>query len=145
MGTGSREGSGGNEATTYKKGTGEGIAGGKGDQGRAGGDPDAKSYTGGGTGNSGVRISNGLSGRRFTSVYKFQDDFSSNETVAVDVKVDKEGNVISASYQLRGSTTSDQYYKSKAIEVLRKSRLNANPNGPDEQAGTVLVNFRVRG
>lgn len=139
------EGQGGNEASTYKKGAGEGIAGGRGDQGRPGGNPDSKNYTGGGTGNAGVRISNGLSGRHFTYTYKYQDEFNENATVAVDIRVNKDGDVISATYQLRGSTTSDQYYKNKAIEIVRKSKLNANPNGPDEQTGTVLVNFRVRG
>ena len=138
-------GNGGNEADSYKKGGNEGIAGGKGDQGRPGGDPDSKNYKGGGTGNSGVRISSGLQGRRFTSIYKYQDDFNENATVAVDVRVDKNGNVLSATYQLRGSTTSESYYKEKAIEIVRKSKLNASADGPDEQAGTVLVNFKVRG
>ena len=92
-----------------------------------------------------MRIANGLSGRRFTYTYKYQDDFNENATVAVDIRVDKNGNVVSATYQLRGSTTSESYYKEKAIEIVRKSKLNANPNGPDVQTGTVLVNFRVKG
>jgi hypothetical protein len=142
----SGEGSnGGNDASTYKRGSGEGIAGGRGDQGRPGGNPDSKNYTGGGTGTSGMRIKSGLSGRSITRAYKYQDDFNENATVAVDVKIDKNGNVVSASYQLRGSTTSDSYYKEKAVESVRKSKFNASPNGPDEQTGTVLVNFRVRG
>lgn len=49
-----------------KKVGNQGIAGGKGDQGRPGGDPDSKNYTGGGRGNSGVSISKGLQGRRIT-------------------------------------------------------------------------------
>src|ERR1700694_4320876 len=39
-------GNGGNGAETYKPGTNEGIAGGQGDQGRPGGSPNGKSYTG---------------------------------------------------------------------------------------------------
>lgn len=138
-------GSGGNEASTYKPGTGEGISGGKGDQGRPGGDPDSKNYTGGGKGNSGIRISKGLEGRYVSKAYTYQDDFNENATVAIDVKLDQSGNVISATYQMRGSTTSDSYYKEKAIEMVRKSKFNASPNGQDEQTGTVLVNFKVRG
>lgn len=138
-------GTGGNEADTYKKGGNQGIAGGTGDQGRPGGNPNSDSYTGGGKGNTGVRISKGLQGRYFTKVYTYQDDFNENATVAVDVKVDKNGNVLSATYQLKGSTTSESFYKEKAVEMVRKSKLNANPDGADEQIGTVLVNFRVKG
>lgn len=138
-------GTGGNEADSYKKGGSEGIAGGQGDQGRPGGNPDSKNYTGGGKGSSGVRIASGLSGRGIARAYKYQDDFNENATVAVDVRVDKAGNVISANYQLRGSTTSESFYKEKAVEIVRKSKFTAAPNGPDEQTGTVLVNFKVRG
>ncbi|MFT3934966.1 MAG: TonB family protein [Chitinophagaceae bacterium] len=136
-------GTGGNEADSYKKGGSEGIAGGKGDQGRPGGDPNSKNYTGGGHGNSGVSIARGLEGRRFTSVYTYQGDFDTNEKVAVDVRIDKNGNVISASYQPRGSTTSSGSYKDKALEVVRKSKFNAAPNGDDEQTGTVIINFKI--
>jgi TonB family protein len=141
----SGSGTGGNEADSYKKGGSEGIAGGQGDQGRPGGNPDSKNYTGGGRGNSGVRIASGLSGRSLTRVFKYQDDFNENATVAVDVRIDKSGNVLSANYQLRGSTTSESFFKEKAVEIVRKSKFNAAPNGPDEQTGTVLVNFKVRG
>lgn len=136
---------GGNDADSYKKGTGEGIAGGRGDQGAPGGDPDSKNYTGGGTGNSGVRIASGLQGRRVAKVFKYQDDFNENATVAVDVRIDKAGNVVSATYQLRGSTTSESFFKAKAVEIVKKSKFNAVDNGPDEQTGTVLVNFKVKG
>jgi TonB family protein len=141
----SGSGTGGNEADSYKKGGSEGIAGGQGDQGRPGGNPDSKNYTGGGRGNSGVRIASGLSGRSLTRVFKYQDDFNENATVAVDVRIDKSGNVLSANYQLRGSTTSESFFKEKAVEIVRKSKFNAAPGGPDEQTGTVLVNFKVRG
>lgn len=138
-------GSGGNEADSYKKGRGEGVAGGQGDQGRPGGSPDSKNYTGGGSGNAGVRISKGLSGRSVIKVFSYRDDFNENATVAVDVRIDKNGNVISATYQLRGSTTSESYFKEKAVEIVKKSKFNAVTNGPDEQTGTVLVNFKVKG
>jgi hypothetical protein len=136
-------GTGGNDADSYKKGGSEGIAGGKGDQGKPGGNPDSKNYNGGGHGNSGVSIARGLEGRYFTKVYSYQGDFDTNEKVAVDVKIDKSGNVLSASYQPRGSTTSSSSYKDKAIEIVKKSKLNANPNGADEQAGTVIINFKI--
>jgi len=136
-------GTGGNEADSYKKGGSEGIAGGKGDQGKPGGDPNSKNYEGGGHGNSGVSISKGLQGRFFTKVYSYQGDFDTNEKVAVDVRIDKNGNVLSASYQPRGSTTSSSSYKDKAVEIVKKSKLNPGANGNDEQTGTVIINFRI--
>jgi hypothetical protein len=138
-------GKGGNDADTYKPGGNQGIAGGHGDQGQPGGDPNAANYTGGGRGNSGVNISKGLAGRYFTRTYKYEGDFNENATVYIDVTVDKTGNVLSADYQPRGSTTSENYYKEKAIEIVKKSRLNVDPNGADEQTGTVYVKFKVRG
>lgn len=145
MGAVNGTGTGGNEAATYKRGGNEGIAGGNGDQGRPGGNPDSKNYTGGGRGNSGIAIKSGLSGRSFTRVYSYTDDFNENATVAVDIRVDQSGNVIGATYQPRGSTTSESFFKEKAIEIVKRSKLNANPNGPEEQTGTVLVKFKVRG
>ena len=136
-------GTGGNEADSYKRGGSEGVAGGKGDQGRPGGNPDSKNYSGGGHGNSGLSISKGLSGRYFTQVYNYQGDFSTNEKVAVDVRIDKNGNVLSASYQPRGSTTAAGNYKDKAVEIVKKSKLNPVANGEDEQTGTVIINFRI--
>ncbi|MEO5685266.1 MAG: hypothetical protein ABIQ88_21650 [Chitinophagaceae bacterium] len=135
-------GTGGNEADSYKKGGSEGIAGGKGDQGRPGGDPDSKNYTGAGHGNSGVSISRGLQGRFFTKVYTYQGEFDTNEKVAIDVRIDKNGNVLSASYQPRGSTTSSSSYKDKAIEIVKKSKLNPG-GGDEEQTGTVVINFKI--
>lgn len=143
MGKITDKGAGGNEADSYKKGGSEGIAGGKGDQGRPGGNPDSKNYTGGGHGNSGVSISRGLQGRRFTAVYNYQGDFDTNEKVAVDIRIDKNGNVVSASYQPRGSTTSSSSYKDKAIEIVKKSKFNASATADDEQSGTVIINFRI--
>ena len=143
MGKITDKGTGGNEADSYKKGGSEGIAGGKGDQGKPGGDPASKNYEGGGHGNSGVSISKGLQGRFFTKVYSYQGDFNTNEKVAVDVRIDKNGNVLSASYQPRGSTTSSSSYKDKAVEIVKKSKLNPGANGDDEQTGTVIINFKI--
>jgi hypothetical protein len=145
MGAVNGTGTGGNEAATYKKGGSEGIAGGRGDQGRPGGNPDSKNYTGGGRGNSGIAIRSGLSGRTFTKIPSYTDDFNENATVAVDIRVNQSGDVISASYNPRGSTTSESFFKEKAIELVKRSKLNANPNGPEEQTGPVLVRFKVRG
>lgn len=135
-------GTGGNEAETYKKGGSEGIAGGKGDQGRPGGDPNSKNYEGsGGRGNSGVSISRGLQGRRFSSLPSFEDDFNENAKVAVDIKVDESGKVVSAVYQPRGSTTAAAALKSIAIRKAMSIKMTA---GNEESFGTLIFNFRLK-
>lgn len=135
------DGKGGNEADNFKKGGNEGIAGGKGDQGRPGGDPDSKNYTGGGKGNSGVSVSRGLTGRSIVRTPSFEDEFNENAKVAVDIRVDVSGAVISAEYQPRGSTTSDPTMKAIALRKARQVKFNA---GSAEAAGTIVFNFRLK-
>lgn len=135
------EGNGGNDADDYKPGGNQGIAGGHGDQGQPGGDPKSNNYTGGGHGNSGVSISRGLQGRRFTSLPSFTDDFNENAKVAVDIHVDASGAVIDADYQPRGSTTSEASMKAIALRKARQIKFNA---GSEESVGTIIFNFRVK-
>lgn len=135
-------GTGGNEADSYKKGGSEGIAGGKGDQGKPGGDPNSKNYEGnGGRGNSGVSISRGLQGRRFTSLPSFEDEFNENAKIAINIRVDESGKVTAAVYEPRGSTTSDATLKSIATRKAMQIKFNA---GSEETSGTIIFNFKLR-
>jgi hypothetical protein len=133
-------GKGGNDADTYKPGSNQGIAGGHGDQGRPGGDPDATNYTGGGKGNSGVTLLGGLQGRTFR-MPSFTDDFNENAKVAMDIHVDGSGNVTDAQYQPRGSTTSDGSMKAIAARKAKQIKFNATGQ---ESSGTIVFNFRVK-
>jgi len=141
---GTAAGSGGNDADTYNNSRNQGIAGGKGDQGKAGGNPDSDSYTGsGGSGNSGVSISKGLQGRRISKLPSFQDEFNENAKVAVDIRVDGNGNVISASFQPRGSTTSDATMRSIALQKAKQIKFSSSAGG-EESLGTIIFNFRLK-
>lgn len=133
-------GTGGNEADDFKPGGNQGIAGGRGDQGAPGGNPNSNNYVGGGHGNGGVSISRGLGGRRIASTPSFTDDFNENAKVAVDITVDANGNVTSASYTPRGSTTSNANYK--AIAERKARQVKFTPGG-DESTGTIVFNFKV--
>lgn len=135
-------GTGGNNQDAFNKSQNEGIAGGQGDQGKPNGDPNSKSYTGnGGTGNSGAIVRGGLAGRGFT-MPSFQRDFKENAKVAIDLKVDRNGHVISKSYQPRGSTASNgSQYADLALELA--GQLKFNPSNVDEQTGTIIFSFRV--
>lgn len=97
-------GNGGNGADTYKPGTGEGQGGGPGDQGVHGGDPNGKSYTGTPR-NMGVRVISIPS-------QSFEDDFKESGKIVLDIVVNENGKLVSASYQISGSTlpkSSKQY------------------------------------
>jgi outer membrane biosynthesis protein TonB len=133
-------GNGGNDADHYKPGGNQGIAGGKGDQGAPGGDPNSTNYKGGGHGN-GIAILRGLQGRSWRSLPSFTDDFNENAKVAVDIHVDANGNVTSAEYQPLGSTTSDANKKAIAISKAKLIKFN---KGSDESVGTLIFNFKLK-
>lgn len=136
-------GAGGNEADSYQKGGNQGIAGGTGDQGKPGGNPNSTNYEGnGGTGKSGVSISRGLQGRKIITQPSFEDDFNENAKVAVDIRIDAAGKVISAVYQPKGSTTSNNNLKS--IAIRKAMQLKFNSGNEEEQIGTIVFNFRLR-
>jgi hypothetical protein len=142
---GTASGTGGNEADSWNNSRNQGIAGGKGDQGKPGGNPDSDSYTGnGGTGNSGVSISRGLQGRRISKLPSFEDDFNENAKVAIDVRVDGDGKVIGATYQPKGSTTSDANMRAIAIQKAKQIKFTPSASGAEESIGTIIFNFRLK-
>ncbi|GAC1707835.1 MAG: hypothetical protein NVS9B7_21910 [Flavisolibacter sp.] len=125
-------GNGGNGADSYKPGTNEGIAGGNGDQGRPGGNPNGKSYTGTPR-NFGVKefsIPN----------QSFEDDFNQNAKVAMEIETDGAGKVITANYTSRGSTGTAS---ERMIEIARRRAYQLKVGSG--QKGTVIFNFKVRG
>jgi hypothetical protein len=134
------DGTGGNDADHFKPGGNQGIAGGKGDQGQPGGDPNSTNYKGGGHGN-GIAVARGLQGRTISSTPSFTDEFNENAKVAVDIHVDAAGNVISAEYQARGSTTADATLKEIAIRKAHQVKFNS---GSNESAGTLVFNFKLK-
>lgn len=134
-------GTGGNEADNFKKGGSEGVTAGRGDQGSTGGNPDADNYKGSGAGNSGVAKLRGLSGRNIIKRPSFEDDFNENAKVAVDIKIDAEGNVVEVAYQQKGSTTSDPGLIAIAIRKAKQVKFNS---GSDESSGTLQFNFKLK-
>lgn len=140
----------GNRADSYNGIQNQGIAGGKGDQGNPNGNPNSDSYQGnaasgrGGNGGSGgVSIRSGLDGRRITRLPSFEDEFNENAKVAVDITVDKAGNVIQAVVNQRGTTTTNQTIRNIALRKARGLKLNSGT--AEEQTGTLVFNFKLRG
>lgn len=147
---GTNTNSSGNRADSYNGVKDQGIAGGKGDQGNPNGNPNSDSYkgnaasgNGGAGGSGGVSIRSGLAGRTFRSIPSFEDDFNENAKVAVDITVDKAGNVTVAVVNPRGTTTTNQNIRNIALRKARSLKLNAGAE--DEQTGTLVFSFKLRG
>ena len=135
-------GTGGNEADDFKKGGNQGVAGGKGDQGKPGGDPDSKNYTGGGKGNSGVSVKSGLGSRKVTGYPSFNDDFNENGKVIVSVTFNKNGAVINVEVVQRG-TTGEANLKEIAKRKARQLKLNSDLTAAEEQTVVFEMNFKL--
>jgi hypothetical protein len=128
-------GNGGNGADSYKPGTGEGIAGGAGDQGRPGGSPTGTSYTGTPK-NFGVRVLN-------IPNQSFEDDFNQNAKIAVQIEVDPSGKITSAAITQKGSSgTATASMKNTALRMARQLKMGTSDGG---QKGIVVFDFKVRG
>lgn len=127
---------GGNNADSYNNVRDQGIAGGKGDQGKPNGNPNSDSYTGnGGTGSGGVSITSGLNGRRPVGNTRFEDSYKYGGVVYVNVTVDENGNVTTASLK-QGSPFSDI----NAIAVRRAKQIKFS-KGTETQTGTIMIKF----
>lgn len=127
---------GGNNADSYNNVKDQGIAGGKGDQGKPNGNPNSDSYTGnGGTGSGGITISSGLTNRRISSSTKFEDTYQYGGKVYVNITVDEIGNVTAASLK-QGSPFSDI----NKIAVAKAKQLKFS-KGTEAQSGTIIIKF----
>ena len=121
------------------RGTGNGVGDGPGSGGGSG--------TGNGGGNgpgSGPGTGPKNFGTKVLTVanQSFEDEFNENAKVAMDIVADERGRVLSASFQPRGSTTSNR----KLIDIAERRafelKLGASGGG---QKGTVIFNFKLRG
>jgi outer membrane biosynthesis protein TonB len=132
-------------------GTGQGNTGKPGNQGIPGGtgdNPFGKSNgTGGGTGGgdgtgTGASVGGGLGGRAIKSRGRISDDSQKSGRVVIEVCVDGEGNVVSATYTQRGSTTSDSELRGKAIAAAKQYRFGTST--ASQECGTITFNFQLK-
>jgi hypothetical protein len=71
----------------------------------------------------------------------FEDDFNENAKVAVDIIVNSSGQVIGATVNPKGTTTTNANIRNIAIKKAKMLRLNAG-NDP-EQKGTIVFSFKI--
>ena len=141
FGGGPKNNTGGNKSDSYNGVKNQGIAGGKGDQGNINGNPNSDSYNGNNSsGNGGIRIKSGLTNRHITTMPKFEDDFNENAKVAVDITVDANGKVTSATVNPKGTTTTNPNNRQIAIKKAYQIKFNSSS---EEQSGTIVFDLKV--
>lgn len=62
-------------------------------------------------------------------------------TVKIDIKVDQNGEVKSASFNASGSKNADECMIQQAIKFAKKSRFNYSSSAPSSQSGTITYRF----
>jgi colicin import membrane protein len=123
--------------------TGEGVAGGAGNQGAANGSVDSKIRgEGSGTGTNGISYS--LQGRGSQSLPNPKYDIQQEGRVVVEVSVDRDGKVIQATPGVKGSTTLDDDLLKVAKEAALRARFEAKADAPMTQKGTITYNFILK-
>lgn len=80
-----------------------------------------------------------LEGRKVKSMPKPSSDFNQQGKVVVNIRVDKDGNVVLASIG-DGTNISDSYTQQLALEAARKAKFTA---GEREQVGSITYNFKL--
>jgi outer membrane biosynthesis protein TonB len=123
--------------------TGEGIAGGPGNQGDPNGSVNSKVRgTGSGLGDKG--ISYDLKGRGFQRLPPPKYDYQGEGRVVVEVSVDRSGKVVQANPGTKGSTTLDEYLLKVAKDAALEARFEVKQDAPVIQKGTITYNFILK-
>jgi hypothetical protein len=121
-------------------GQGDGTGTEPGNQGSINGDPQAPNYGEGGSGNGNTPIA--LS--KFNNVKQIVDNGQQTGKIAVKVRIDRSGKVISAIAGAKGTTFSDQNLYRLCENAIMGATLDNMVNGLENRAFTVIFNFKVK-
>ena len=94
-----------------------------------------------GDGNS--MIGKGLLGRKLTGIPEINDLSNKTGKVIIKVKVDKNGNVLSADFTAEGSTISDNELVQKCESAARKAHFSTSEER-DVDFGTLVFKFSIK-
>ncbi|MFV0505615.1 MAG: hypothetical protein ACK5L5_02725 [Bacteroidales bacterium] len=120
----------------------QGITSGAGNQGVSTGAISSDNYGSGGRQGNGISYS--LGNRKALSLPTPSYPGTQQETVVVEVSVDKRGNVIEANPGAQGSTTMNSQLLSVAKKAAMESKFSADENAPAHQKGTITYVFILR-
>ena len=119
--------------------TGEGTTGQPGNQGSPNGDITSTNRVGNGGGN-GINLN--LAGRSFGSTPPKPEYNSKSEgRVVIEIRVDRQGNVVAASTYLKTSTTTDKVLHEAALKAAKMAKFNSDPQAPEIQIGYITYTF----
>jgi outer membrane biosynthesis protein TonB len=121
-------------------GEGDGTTNTPGNQGKPTGSTLANNYNGTGSGNGGLALAN----RSWVSKPSVQDNHRSTGRIVVEIRVDKNGNVVFAQAGAKGTTITDYDLFTRCENAVKNSKLNAPENAPDIQVGYVTFVFKVQ-
>jgi len=122
-------------------GEGDGTTNTPGNQGKPTGSTLTNNYNGTGSGNGGNL--SGLGQRSFINRPVVSNDGRAFGKIVVDIKVDKNGNIIEATAGARGTTISDARLLQKCEDAVRNSRVSPLETAPMTQEGQVTFVFKV--
>ncbi|MBO9675010.1 MAG: energy transducer TonB [Sphingobacteriaceae bacterium] len=127
-----------------KKNTGQGKGDGTGttpgNQGSVNGDPLSNNYGEGGSGFGNKPIAL----RHFSNLVVPQDDGQKTGRIAIRIYFNRNGDIIRANQELKGSTITDTELVNKCIKAVMESSLSKTEIGGDNQTGVVVFNFKVK-
>ena len=135
-----------NQNALYKgkknNGSGQGDGSGTtpGNQGSINGDPLAPNYGEGGSGNGNMPIP--LS--KFNNLVTPQDDGQQTGKIVVKIRVNRNGQVISATAGAKGTTFSDNELFRKCERAVMGASLDKIEKGPEIRTAVVVFNFKVK-
>lgn len=119
----------------------EGITGQQGDQGRPDGLREVNRYDGQGGQGGGPAFSLGGRGARYLD--RPGNNFREQGNVVVDIWVDRNGKVLRAEVNLRGTTIVDSNLRNQAVRAALNSNFTADANAPELQKGTITYTFII--
>jgi len=127
-------------ASTTESGASEGLYQGSGNMGNPQGNPDSDNYEAGLNGSS---IGFSLSGRNPLFLQKPEFSVYTEGIIVVEITVDRNGNVISATPGVKGSTIVDNTLYAAVRKAALESRFNSS-DAQERQVGTITYHFQLQ-
>lgn len=125
--------------STNKTGTNQGNTQGAGDMGKPQGYKDSDKYDGRGGKGNGPSFYLGGRGGKYIETPSVKVTERGN--VVVDIWVDRQGNVVKAQINYKGTDVIDAEQRRIAIDAARNSKFDEDPTAPEQQRGTISYTF----